>query len=61
MTTLSAYLINQLNMKNEAGGIHGRDFGNALVSNIGVFGVKRAFPPLIELSGCSLLIAMGKV
>lgn len=60
-TLIASYVVNQLNTAIDFLGFKARDFGNALVSNVGVFGFKRGFPPLIEQSGCSLLIAMGKV
>ena len=60
-TVVAGYIINQLNTHIDFLGFKARGFGNALVSNVGVFGFKRGFPPLIEQTGCSVLIAMGKV
>lgn len=42
-------------------GFKSRDFGNVVMSNVGVFGMKRGFSPLVEITGCSILVAMGKV
>ena len=61
MTAMNTYLINRLAISPDKNLFEPKEFGNSMVSNVGVFGVKRAFPPLIEYSGSPVIIAMGKV
>ena len=42
-------------------GFKGGDFGTCIVSNVGVFGMKKGFAPLIPISYIGLGIAMGSI
>ena len=48
------YVVNNLRVAIPSLGFKGRDFGTVLISNVGVFGMKKGFAPLIGLSGIGM-------
>ena len=55
------YIVNNLRVAIPSLGFKGRDFGTIIISNVGVFGMKKGFAPLVGLSGVGMFIAMGSL
>ena len=55
------YIVNNLRMSLQYFGFKGGDFGTCIVSNVGVFGIKKGIPPLLPFAGVGMDIVMGKI
>ena len=53
--------MNNLRMSLKFFGFKSGDFGTCIVSNVGVFGMKKGFPPLLPFAGVGMDIVMGKI
>ena len=60
MMYVMCYVINNLGLPIRSYGFKGRDFGQCVLSNVGVFGMKKGFAPMSHASGTAIQIAMGK-
>jgi len=60
MGTIS-YLIYDLDLDLSRFGVVKDEFGTAMVSNVGVFGISAAFGPLVPFSRTPMAVLMGKV
>jgi pyruvate dehydrogenase E2 component (dihydrolipoamide acetyltransferase) len=60
MRTIS-YLIYDLDLDLSRFGVVKDEFGTAMVSNVGVFGITAAFGPLVPFSRTPMAVLMGKV
>jgi pyruvate dehydrogenase E2 component (dihydrolipoamide acetyltransferase) len=60
MRTIS-YLVYDLDLDLSRFGVVKDEFGTAMVSNVGVFGIKAAFGPLVPFSRTPMAVLMGKV
>jgi pyruvate/2-oxoglutarate dehydrogenase complex dihydrolipoamide acyltransferase (E2) component len=56
-----AYLIYDLDLDLSRFGVVKDEFGTAMVSNVGVFGIRAAFGPLVPFSRTPMVILMGAV
>jgi pyruvate/2-oxoglutarate dehydrogenase complex dihydrolipoamide acyltransferase (E2) component len=61
MMRLIAYLIYDLDLDLSRFGIVKDEFGTAMVSNVGTFGIRAAFGPIVPFSRTPMVVLMGKV
>ena len=61
MMRIIAYLIYDLDLDLSRFGVVKDEFGTAMVSNVGVFGIRAAFGPLVPFSRTPMVILMGAV
>ena len=58
---LISYLIYDLDLDLSRFGIVKDEFGTAMVSNVGTFGIRAAFGPIVPFSRTPMVVLMGKV
>jgi len=61
MMRLIAYLIYDRDLDLSRFGIVKDEFGTAMVSNVGTFGIRAAFGPIVPFSRTPMVVLMGKV
>ena len=59
--SITGYIVSNLKLPVRTFGFEGSDFGSVVVSNIGIFGMKKAFSPLIGAIGLGMTMIIGAI
>ena len=59
--TITGYIVNNLKLPVRSFGFEGSDFGKVVLSNIGMFGMKKAFSPLVGAISLGMTVIVGAI
>ena len=59
--TITGYIVNNLKLPVWTFGFEGSDFGTLVLSNIGMFGMKKAFSPLVGAISLGMTVIVGAI